>query len=339
MAGSGYFAGGLAKALSSLPSDIVAFKNAESMDKYRTGLLDVEKNKNALAKNKSLVEQYNKQIDALYKVGQDTVAAAVQAGTWPDDPQKRVQLLQPILGTAMQNAMMLEATGLSANAGEIVKQRFGSLLGTPTAAQAAKTAGTAEGTKAVAATEATASGLGASVGDVARAKGELPRANLATLFNPATEKLITIDVGRNPNDAQALLDQGWIEATGATKPGKTTIQDIVVPLLQKVQTEGVDALTDKEWATMELAARSTTGVDVYVNKLAREALSEKSKTIPQDVAKQFDAERPSLKVPEGAKLSGITKKEADRSGKEVTKYEIIDKSGKPIFWWYPAGAS
>lgn len=96
-------------------------------------------------------------------------------------------------------------------------------------------------------------------------------------------------------------------------------RDIVFPIIAKAQKEGIKSLSDNEWAALELAARQTSGIDIELNRITRDILSDKptgAAEVPKEIMDRFNADK-SMK---GFKLGMKSEK----------GYEVLDKDGNLV---------
>src|SRR3990167_7427494 len=103
------------------------------------------------------------------------------------------------------------------------------------------------------------------------------------------------------------------------KKDPSIARDIVYPILSQVLSKGVDSLDNNQWASLELAARQTSGVDIEINRITRDILKDKPEgaaQVPKEIMDKFKSDK-SMK---GRSLGMKT----DQG------YEVLDKDGNLI---------
>lgn len=83
-------------------------------------------------------------------------------------------------------------------------------------------------------------------------------------------------------DLVALTEQGEQIPLGKLKPkptggGKKTIQDLIVPILEKVKVKGAESITENEWDLLTLA-KEDKSLDILISENIRKAIAKRPKT-------------------------------------------------------------
>jgi len=133
------------------------------------------------------------------------------------------------------------------------------------------------------------------------------------------KQLQTPDVKKQIRELDLFIKD---EGKKRMRDGKRTVTDIIVPILDKANVQGIRALSDNEWDTLALAARQK-GVDIALEGQVRTLLLQQPVVVPPETQAKFDADKSNLGLSVNAKL-----------GKKTDKgWEVYDESGKMIGYW------